>query len=193
MAIGSGAGSNSQKSNGIAIGNTAGATTQGVDGIAIGSRAGNSSQGTNAIAIGEQAGQANQHANTIVLNASGAALNTGQASSCYIKPIRSGVTGSLLHVNRTTNEVTFNALAGAGASTLANNVTPSQYDRSMSAASSGNYRISSTRYLPSGTGDRNGMPVAATNFAFFPMTVNMEAFGGADAQVVYIPSYFAPP
>jgi hypothetical protein len=40
--------------------------------------------------VGYYAGYTSQHANSIVLNATGAALNTAQASSFYVKPVRGG-------------------------------------------------------------------------------------------------------
>jgi hypothetical protein len=56
----------------------------------MGLNAGQTSQGDNAIAVGVKAGQISQHDNSIVLNATGAALNTAQASSFYVKPVRGG-------------------------------------------------------------------------------------------------------
>jgi hypothetical protein len=92
IAIGNTAGHDSQGENSIAIGNTAGNARQGVNSIAIGNNAGRDRQGENSIAIGNNAGvslnaQA-QHATSIVINASGAALNSVSAGSCYVNPIR---------------------------------------------------------------------------------------------------------
>jgi hypothetical protein len=105
-AVGNNAGRTSQGSSAVAVGYGAGYTKQGVEAVAVGVSAGNTSQGTNAVAVGYgagllsqgtqavavgyAAGQNNQHDNSIVLNASGAALNTAQASSFYVAPVRGG-------------------------------------------------------------------------------------------------------
>ena len=88
VAIGYQAGNTSQKSGSVALGINAGQLSQGSSSIAIGSSAGQSTQGSQAIAIGLYAGQTSQHNNTIILNASGVALNSAQATSCYIAPVR---------------------------------------------------------------------------------------------------------
>jgi len=91
VAVGVSAGQASQGEGGIAMGYNAGQTSQGGNAVALGSRAGNYNQGSYAIAIGRRAGATNQHANSIVLNASGEAdLDTAQASSFYVKPVRGG-------------------------------------------------------------------------------------------------------
>jgi hypothetical protein len=63
---------------------------QGIQATAIGHRAGESNQGNYAIALGDYAGFQNQHDNSIVLNATNSILNTAQASSFYVKPVRGG-------------------------------------------------------------------------------------------------------
>jgi hypothetical protein len=105
VAIGTEAGLTDQSGNAIAIGVSAGRTTQGLYAIAIGTEAGftdqsgnaiaigvsagRTAQGADAIAIGYLAGESSQSDNTIILNATGEALNSvGNASGCYIKPIR---------------------------------------------------------------------------------------------------------
>ena len=88
VAIGPSAGQTSQGSQSVAIGNTAGQTSQNAFSVAIGTTAGQTGQGTLSVAIGPNAGQTNQHDGTIILNASGTALNSTQASSTFIAPIR---------------------------------------------------------------------------------------------------------
>ena len=89
IAIGVSAGETSQGTDAIAIGSSAGLTDQSGNAIAIGVSAGETSQGADAIAIGYRAGETSQSDNTIILNATGNALNSvGDASGCYIKPIR---------------------------------------------------------------------------------------------------------
>jgi hypothetical protein len=62
---------------------------QSANAIAIGTYAGFQNQGADSIAIGHNAGYLNQADNTIILNATGEQLNSvGDASACYIKPIR---------------------------------------------------------------------------------------------------------
>jgi hypothetical protein len=89
-AVGTEAGNTSQGSYATALGYQAGQTSQGPNAVAVGRRAGATNQGVNAVAVGWEAGQTNQHDNSIVLNASGAALDTAQASSFYVKPVRGG-------------------------------------------------------------------------------------------------------
>lgn len=104
IAIGGGAGRNTQGQEAIAIGLGSGATSQGIGAIAIGSSAGGTNQGQYAIGIGNNAhlsgagnysiaigggaGTANQAANSIIINASGTNVNNTTASSCVIRPIR---------------------------------------------------------------------------------------------------------
>jgi hypothetical protein len=115
IAIGQSAGSNGQANlqsgtaPSIAIGAQAAAESQGNVAIAIGSGAGYQNQGQGSIAIGHKAGNASQHANTIILNADAPGLNSTQANSLFIKPIRD-VTGNAafsvqLYYNPTTGEV----------------------------------------------------------------------------------------
>ena len=77
--------------------------------IAIGENAGATSQGAKAVAIGYFAGDTNQHANSIVINASGTALQTTQASSLVIKPIRNVTMTTILGYDATSGEVMHNA------------------------------------------------------------------------------------
>ena len=122
VAIGTSAGFNNQSSFGIAIGYYAASNTQGFNAIAIGSNAGRIYQGDYAVAVGALAGYANQSTCTIVINATGAALDTVQASSFYVAPIRydSTVTTSFLQYNTTTKEVVWNT----GTSTMTQSLIP---------------------------------------------------------------------
>jgi hypothetical protein len=90
VAVGLQTGQTSQGTGAIAAGHDAGRYNQGSYATAVGNGAGLTSQGSNAVAVGNAAGQTNQHDNTVVLNASGSALNTAQASSFYVKPVRGG-------------------------------------------------------------------------------------------------------
>jgi hypothetical protein len=109
IAIGSSAGDVSQGATSIAIGLLAANNAQGANSIAIGYRAGGNTQGANAIAIGRYAGNNSQSVNSIILNASGAILDSTQADSLFVKPIRD-VTGNVdftktLKYNPTTGEI----------------------------------------------------------------------------------------
>ena len=109
IAIGTGAGFNTQGANSIAIGTAAQEQTANANAIAIGFRAGFNSQGANTIAIGANAGYTSQANNSIILNASGANLNTTTANSFFVKPIRQNATvpGGFfpLYYNPTTGEI----------------------------------------------------------------------------------------
>ena len=96
--------------SGVRVGIDAGLTDQSGNAIAIGYEAGNGTQGGDSIAIGRRAGYSNQAENTIILNATGDALNSvGDASACYIKPIRNVDTSYNLYeplaYNKTTGEL----------------------------------------------------------------------------------------
>jgi hypothetical protein len=110
VALGYQAGQTRQEPNSIAIGSSAGLTDQSGNAIAIGYEAGNGTQGGDSIAIGSLAGYSSQAENTIILNATGAALNSvGDASACYVKPIRNVDTSYNLYeplaYNKTTGEL----------------------------------------------------------------------------------------
>jgi hypothetical protein len=122
VAIGVASGQNNQGSNAVAIGASAGQNNQGSNAVAIGVAAGQTNQESNSIAIGAGAGQNDQSTCTIVLNATGFALNTIQASSFYVAPIRydSTVTTSFLQYNTTTKEVVWNT----GTSTMTQSLIP---------------------------------------------------------------------
>ena len=109
VAVGFVAGKTDQGQQAIAIGTAAGSTTQGDAAVAIGHLSGQSAQGSSAIAIGYAAGSTNQHANSIVLNATGTALQTIQASSFVVKPIRSATMTTILGYDAASGEVTHNA------------------------------------------------------------------------------------
>jgi hypothetical protein len=79
-----------QGNEAVAVGRAAGYSNQSSSAVAVGSFAGYINQGLRSIAIGEDAGYSDQHDNSIVLNATGSALNTAQASSFYVKPVRGG-------------------------------------------------------------------------------------------------------
>lgn len=86
-ALGSGAGQYRQGRHTTALGGNAGHQDQGVLAIAIGWATGYVNQGAYSVALGTYAGKYNQHANTIILSAAGE-LNSAQAGSFYVKPIR---------------------------------------------------------------------------------------------------------
>jgi hypothetical protein len=107
IAIGGAAG-NVQDTGAIAIGFASGAN-QGLKSVAIGQWAAQNNQGNFSIAVGANAGPSNQHVNTTILNSTGADLNSTQANSLFIKPIRD-VTGNAaftvtLKYNPTTGEI----------------------------------------------------------------------------------------
>jgi hypothetical protein len=82
------AGRSGQQTTSVAIGNEAGNTSQSDRSVAIGNQAGKTNQGSASVAIGNYAGQSNQHTQTIILNSTGNTLNSQQADSFYVKPIR---------------------------------------------------------------------------------------------------------
>ena len=108
-AIGYAAGQ-SQGQGSVAVGSFAGQNTQSNYAIAIGYQAGQTNQGANSIAIGRVAGQTTQSNNSIVLNASGVALNAGNASAFYVAPIRTDASSSAtswsVYYNPVTKELT---------------------------------------------------------------------------------------
>lgn len=108
VAIGSQAGRYTQSTQSVAIGTNAGLQSQGQSSVAIGQGAGNQYQSNYSNAIGYLAGQTNQHANTNILNASGSALNSVQASSFYVKPIRNASGPMQLYYDPATGEITYN-------------------------------------------------------------------------------------
>lgn len=113
VAIGYQAANNSQDYQAIALGFSAG-IKQANYAVALGSLAGYgnngaNTQGANSIAIGYTAGYNISHANTIILNGSGQQLDSTQANSLFVKPIRD-VTGNAsftvtLKYNPTTGEI----------------------------------------------------------------------------------------
>ena len=107
IAIG-GASGNVQNTGAITIGFASG-KNQGIKSVAIGQWAGQNNQGNFSIAVGANAGYSNQHVNTTILNSTGADLNSTQANSLFVKPIRD-VTGNVdftvqLYYNPTTGEI----------------------------------------------------------------------------------------
>ena len=108
IAIGYEAGQTSQGSHSVAIGRLSGNISQGSASVAIGEQAGQTSQGIASVAIGEEAGKTNQHDNSIVINASGVALNSAQASSFFVDPIRSNAATNSLNYDSSTKEITYN-------------------------------------------------------------------------------------
>ena len=91
----------------------------GSNSIAIGYEAGFTGQQNGAIAIGRYAGRTNQIQNSIIINASGTDVGGTTASSCYISPIRTVVTGTtssnIMVYDTTTKEVqTASTLTFAG-------------------------------------------------------------------------------
>jgi hypothetical protein len=84
-----------------------------------------------AIAIGAYAGSTFQNDYSIVINATGTDLNTGQASSLYIAPIRTietGSAGSLLAYNTTSKEIQY-----ASSVTMSGSISASAYYSSSDA------------------------------------------------------------
>jgi len=91
IAIGYKAGQESQCNNSIAIGCGAGQYSQAVGtecSVAIGLKAGCTGQGGYAIAIGASAGASNQHDGTIILSGQVSGVNSTQAKSFYVAPVR---------------------------------------------------------------------------------------------------------
>ena len=200
IAIGNSAGYNNQSSFGIAIGYYAASNTQGFNAIAIGSNAGRIYQGDYAVAVGALAGYANQSTCTIVINATGAALNTVQASSFYVAPIRydSTVTTSFLQYNTTTKEVVWNT----GTSTMTQSLIPdvdNEYDIGTSTLRLRHLYVGPSS-LTIGTGSisaDNGGNLYATNAAGTTVPIGGGGGGGTLATdnfcvaVGYGPNYLA--
>lgn len=110
VAIGNGAGNANSGSNSIAIGTSAASSNSGASSICIGDRAViSTSAGANGIFIGRLAGSSQADDNSIVLNASGSTLNTVQASSFYVKPIRNVGSTQYLLYDPSTSEITYNS------------------------------------------------------------------------------------
>ena len=114
IAIGNSAGeggsiSQRQNSNCVAIGTSAGRTSQQSNSIAIGNSAGSNNLGSNSIAIGAFAGLTNAHDRCIIINATGSTLQTQQADSLYISPIRPLSNANVLTYNTSTSEITHTA------------------------------------------------------------------------------------
>lgn len=126
IAIGSSASLNGGAVDSIAIGAGANGNSVANDySIAIGSAAGSANQGNHCIAIGRLAGSANQHNNTIIINGqNNTALNSGQANSLYIAPIRSGGTGNNLVYDTGTKEVQVGGVASMSGITTSGHITP---------------------------------------------------------------------
>ena len=77
IALGSGAGSNTQGVLAVAIGSGAGQTSQGANSVAIGVIAGQTSQGSGAVAIGGNAGVTNQGINAVAIGEAAGLLSQG--------------------------------------------------------------------------------------------------------------------
>lgn len=120
VAIGNGAGSNTQGLSAIAIGSNAGQTNQGSNAIAIGERAGNQTQSTNAIAIGIYAGQNRQGISAVAIGAFAGSNTQGQSAVAIgngagsnVQGINSIAIGSNAgQINQSTNAIAIGALAG---------------------------------------------------------------------------------
>jgi hypothetical protein len=108
VAVGSLAGTELQKPFAVAVGQNAGYENQGTGAVAIGSQSGLNNQGEAAIAIGLQAGLVNQPNNSIILNASGEILNSNFANSFTVAPIRANTANITngLYYNSNTGEIT---------------------------------------------------------------------------------------
>jgi hypothetical protein len=107
VAVGAATGQTEQGIYSVAIGYLAGQLNQDPYSIAIGLNAGQTSQGSSSVAIGRQAGETNQHDNSIILNASGVELNSAQASSFFVGPIRSNAATNALYYNSLTKEISY--------------------------------------------------------------------------------------
>jgi hypothetical protein len=114
IAIGASAGTLGQNTYAIAIGAAAAATGQGEYSIAVGTNAGYEYQGNGAIAIGQSAGYSSQNNNSIVINATGTELNSPNANTFTVKPVRGDSTANLtsagfkqVYYNPTTGEFAY--------------------------------------------------------------------------------------
>jgi hypothetical protein len=83
VAVGTGAGYNTQGVSAIAIGNIAGNLTQGLDAIAIGNSAGATNQGAGAIAMGYHTGFLNQGIDSIVIGNSSGTTGVGSRNIMF--------------------------------------------------------------------------------------------------------------
>ena len=118
-AVGYFAGETSQGASATAVGLGAGRSYQGANAVAVGDGAGAASQGDFAVALGYLAGYATQHDNTSILNATGLALNTAQASSFYVAPVRDSYNAAFLRYDVTSKEITYTApIVASGTITL---------------------------------------------------------------------------
>jgi len=126
IAIGASASLNGGAVDSIALGAGANGNSVANDySIAIGSGAGSAGQGNHCIAIGRLAGSANQHNNTIIINGqNNTALNSGQANSLYIAPIRSGGTGNTLVYDTGSKEVLVGGVASMAGITTSGHISP---------------------------------------------------------------------
>ena len=111
VAVGYLAANTSQDFQAVAIGFSAG-FKQANYAVALGSlagygNAGANTQGANSIAIGYQAGYNISHANTIILNGSGQILDSTQANSLFVKPIRNTPTANYIFYEPTTGEISY--------------------------------------------------------------------------------------
>jgi len=192
VALGYTAGQYAQSSFGVAIGYYAGNYNQGFNAIAIGSNAGSNTQEQFAIAIGAGAGQNDQSTCTIVLNATGFELNTVQASSFYVAPIRydSTVTTSFLQYNTVTNEVVWNT----GTSTMTQSLIPdvdNAYDIGTSTLRLRHLYVGPSS-LTIGTGSisaDNGGNLFATNEAGDTVAIGGGGGGGGSTTDIYSTLY----
>lgn len=80
VAIGAGAGVNSQGSNAISIGSSAGSSSQGADSVSIGLAAGQGTQGINSVAIGNSAANSAQGASSVAVGVSAGMTSQGSSS-----------------------------------------------------------------------------------------------------------------
>jgi hypothetical protein len=106
VAVGNNAGHRTQKLQTVGVGASAGFQNQGQAAVAIGYESGCLNQGEYAVAIGFQAGFESQTNNSIVLNASGYELNTA-TSGLFVKPVRTVTTPStgVLFSDASTSEI----------------------------------------------------------------------------------------
>jgi hypothetical protein len=114
VAVGYLAANGKQDYQAVAVGYSAG-IRQANYAVAIGSLAGYgnngaNTQGANSIAIGYTAGYNISHANTIIINGSGQQLDSTQANSLFVKPIRNTPTANYIFYEPTTGEISYSTV-----------------------------------------------------------------------------------
>ena len=113
VAVGWQAALTNQNNNATALGGVAGKIGQFQYATAVGFQAGEISQGSSAVALGYLAGQTNQHDNSIVINGTGLALNSTQASSFFVNPVRNVTAASnvLSHITASGEIISYSSVS----------------------------------------------------------------------------------